>query len=283
MVNLYQKALAIASLIIFQGLHAQVGISNTTNFVPRSGYALHVDGNMKVDSGIKLADTDGVAGQVLKSTGPDTRPIWVDNPDEELPEGMLFIQNTYTKLQQNGAENVLNNRITSIATITPEEEYSNSSTNGWQKIIEIKDIVVSERKTFINVDFQTGVTLSKSSLQAGDYVQFACGVFLKKENESTAKLKGYRLGQITAINTGYFNNIAINQANFDMIYTLALNENTAIGKYDSFIACKKFNEFPRVGVNGDNFNLHVGSSHNTTLASLFTNQSVLKIDVSFKL
>jgi hypothetical protein len=279
MVNLYSKAFAIAALFTLQGLQAQVGISNNPNFVPRSGYALHVDGNFKVDSGIKLADTDGVAGQVLKSTGPDTRPVWVNNPDVELPEGMLFIENTYTKLQQNGAENVIENRISSIPTITPEESYSVGNTNNWQKIIEINNIVVSEKKTFINVDFQTGVTLTKSSISSGNYVQLACGVFLKKQGEASSKLKGYRLGQITAIG-----NVNIIQSNFDMIYTIPLNPDTAIGTYDTFIACKKFNEYPTItGGSSNDFKLYIGSSSNTSQISTFNNQSVFKVDVSFKL
>ncbi|QTV06493.1 hypothetical protein [Faecalibacter bovis] len=278
MVNLYQKAIAIAALFIFQGVHAQVWISDKTDFQPRSGYALQIDGNLKVDSGIKLAETDGEPGQVLKSTGPNSRPVWVDNPDVELPEGMLFIENTYTKIQENGAENVLNNRISTIPSITPGELYTSTNTNNWKKIIEINNIVVSEKKTFINVDFQTGVTLTKSSIRSGDFTQFACGVFLKKQNETSYKLKGYRLGQVTAIG-----NVSIVQSNFDMIYTINLDPETAIGTYDSFIGCKKFNEFPLITGNSSNFQLYIGSSSDEEKISKFNNQSVYKVDVSFKL
>lgn len=278
MVNFYPKAFAIAALLSLQGLQAQVGISNNPNFVPRSGYALHIDGNMKVDTGIKLADTDGTPGQVLKSTGPNTRPVWVDNPDVELPEGMLFIENTYTKIQENGAENVANNRISTIPAINPEESYTSSNPNNWQKIIEINNLVVSEKKTFINVDFQTGVTLTKSNLSSGNFVQFACGVFLKKQSETSYKLKGYRLGQITAVG-----NVEIVQSNFDMIYTIGLDPETAIGTYDSFIGCKKFNEYPLITGNGANFQLYIGSSSDETKVTKFNNQSIYKVEVSFKL
>lgn len=278
MVKIYLKFLMLSALLFFTNLNAQVAISADPEFRPHPGYAIHIDGNVKVDSGIKFTDSYGAPGQILKSQGPDQKPIWVDNPDMELPEGMLFIENTYIKLQQNGAENVINNRITEIPTISFNEIYTDTNRNGWQKIVEINDIVVSEPKSFLNFDFQTGATLSKSNIKSGNYVQFACGVFVKRQNETNAYLKGYRLGQITS-----FGSSEVKHTNFDMIYTIALDETTAIGTYDSFVACKKFNEFPRIIGTLENYQLNIGSSGNTSLVSLFSNQSVFKVDVAFKL
>lgn len=276
MVNLYQKAIAIAALITFQGLQAQVGVSKNMNFRPDPNIALHVDGKLKVRGDYKAqGDTpagltnNGQIDQIVQINNGN--PTWVNSPVSLLEEGMYYIENTYTTTSTTG--------VTIAGSIGPtmvSENESFNTTIGWVKIAEFKDgnsiknFNIIESSNNINILIETGLQISGGTINNNRNIQYACGLFSKANNTSDnqAVLRAYRIGQINGITDQ-----TIHNSNFNLLYTI---KDFPVGNYNFFIGCKK------IGQTHSTMTLTIGGSSNSNL-STFTNRALSKIDILYKL
>lgn len=297
MVNLYQKALAIAALITFQGLQAQVGISNNMEFRPDPNIALHVDGKLNVRGVFKstnepteliyipenIPQTEkdkikyGQAGQVLqmKSVDGQLQPQWVNPPVSLLEEGMYYIENTYTTTSTSGATFSSSDTNSYVNANIDNELFS----NGWKKIAEFsennisKNFKITQSKNNINILIESGVQLTSStstSISSSNNAQYVCGLFSKANNanDNTSKLRAYRIGQINGIT-----NQSNQHSNFNLLYTI---KDFPIGEYNFFVACKKMSQ------SGTNTVLRIGNSNINTI-SQFTERPLVKLDILYQL
>lgn len=276
MVNLYQKAIAIAALITFQGLQAQVGVSKNMNFRPDPNIALHVDGKLKVRGDYKAqGDTpagltnNGQIDQIVQINNGN--PTWVNSPVSLLEEGMYYIENTYTTTSTTG--------VTIAGSIGPtmvSENESFNTTIGWVKIAEFKDgnsiknFNIIESSNNINILIETGLQISGGTINNNRNIKYACGLFSKANNTSDnqAVLRAYRIGQINGITDQ-----TIHNSNFNLLYTI---KDFPVGNYNFFIGCKK------IGQTHSTMTLTIGGSSNSNL-STFTNRALSKIDILYKL
>ncbi|WP_322971257.1 hypothetical protein [Faecalibacter sp. LW9] len=252
------------------------------NFVPDSDAALHVDGKLNVRGNYKAeGDTPpnisntGEEGQILQIKNGN--PTWVNSPVSLLEEGMYYIENTYTNTSSTGTQF----SATIVGAVTENEIFN--TLNGWKKIVDFKESNVEknfnilEEKNNINILIETGLQLTSSStnttIDNSQYIQYVCGLFSKEAglDDNTAKLKAYRLGQISGI-TGQ----SIHHSNFNMLYTL---KNFPLGNYNFFVGCKKINQ------TNNNLVLNIGSASSDPSSrgiSQFTDRPIVKLDILYQ-
>ena len=288
MVNLYPKAFAIAALLSFQGLQAQIGISYDVNFRPNqadidNGVALSVDGKLNVRGSFKTTNEpnrsigNGQNGQVLqmKNMSGQLQPQWVNPPVSLLEEGMYYIENTYTTTSTSGATFNSSDTNSYVNANIDNEPFS----NGWKKIAEFKEngayknFNILKSKNNINIHIETGVQLrntNNTTIDNSNNAQYACGLFSKANgsNDSTAKLRAYRVGQVN-----WITNQTTQHTNFNLLYTI---KDFPIGEYNFFVACKKMNQ----SVN--NMELRIGQPEHDHI-SQFSDRPIVKLDILYQL
>jgi hypothetical protein len=288
MVNLYPKAFAIAALLSFQGLQAQIGISYDVNFRPNqadidNGVALSVDGKLNVRGSFKTTNEpnrsigNGQNGQVLqmKNISGQLQPQWVNPPVSLLEEGMFYIENTFTTTSTSGAIFPSNLSGSYVETNIDAESYE----NGWIKIADFKENGISKNFNIVkssnnlNIHIETGVQIRNSTGAAmtnSNNASYVCGLFSKSNGlgDNTAKLKAYRIGQINAIT-----NQTTQHSNFNLLYTI---KDFPIGQYNFFVACKKMSQ------SGSNIELRIGSPNHEHITQ-FTDRPIVKLDILYQL
>ena len=283
MVKIYLKFLMLPALFLFHNLNAQVGISMDPNFVPEPGAALHVDGKLNVRGIFKTTNEphqsigNGQNGQVLqmKSVNGQLQPQWVNPPVSLLEEGMYYIENTYTTTSTTGAVFTSSDTNSYVNADINAETFS----NGWKKIAEFKEngayknFNILKSKNNINIHIETGVQLrntNNTTIDNSNNAQYACGLFSKAHgsNDSTAKLRAYRVGQVN-----WITNQTTQHTNFNLLYTI---KDFPIGEYNFFVACKKMNQ----SVN--NMELRIGQPEHDHI-SQFSDRPIVKLDILYQL
>lgn len=283
MVKIYSKFLMLCAFLLFINLHAQVGISKNSNFVPNPGLSLHVDGKLNVRGSFKTtnepypANDKGENGQVLqmKKIGNQLQPKWVNPPVSLLEEGMYYIENTYTVTSTTGATFTSSDTNSYVNTDINAETFS----NGWKKIAEFKEngtyknFNILKSKNNINIHIETGVQLrstNNNTINNSSNAQYACGLFSKAHgsNDSTAKLRAYRVGQVN-----WITNQTTQHTNFNLLYTI---KDFPIGEHNFFVACKKMSQ----SVN--NIELRIGQPQHNHI-SQFSDRPIVKLDILYQL